>query len=141
MKKVNLYCWKIFGKYWNPRWTELAGVDSVVINAVREIIVNMTNLHPLKYIVLLLLSILASQLVTAQTESELLQQLRADYYSLIDLMEEYELAGEDYRMNASERDDYSNWINQLREQFTKTCYAFSRQPNLQISPDNDAFHH
>jgi len=88
---------------------------------------------------LLLIMILACLLVTisaiAASESELLQQLRADYYSLIDAMEEYEIAAEDYDMNADEKEDYSIWINQLREQFSATCYAFSRQPNLETSPD------
>jgi len=95
----------------------------------------MNKLYPIKCTFFVLLCALVIQTASAQSESELLQQLRADYYSLLDAMEEYEMAGEDYNMNASEQEDYAAWIKQLREQFTETCHTLSKQPNLEVAAD------
>ena len=95
----------------------------------------MCNLKTGVLLILILICSIAVGTVFAQTESKLLQQLRADYYSLLDAMEEYEIAGEDFKMSASEKEDYYHWINRLREQFSATCHAFSQQPNLQVSAD------
>jgi len=73
--------------------------------------------------------------VSAQSESELLQQLRADYYSLLEAMEEYELVVEESNMSTGEQEDYAAWIKQLREQFTETCHSLSRLPSLEVSAD------
>ena len=75
------------------------------------------------------------QAASAQSEDDLLDQLRANYAALLDARAEFESAERNGSINSSEQADYAVWIQQLSDQFTEDCRTLSAHPTRLIPAD------
>jgi hypothetical protein len=71
----------------------------------------------------------------AQSEDDLLDQLRTNYAALLDARAEFESEERNGSINSSEQADYAAWIQQLSDQFTEDCRILSAHPNQLIPAD------
>lgn len=88
-----------------------------------------------KYLVIALLCLVAAQSLAAQSESDLLEQLRANYAALIDARGDYEQAVQSGTISSAEKADYGIWLNQVEDQFSDSCRTFSAQSSRAVPMD------
>jgi len=89
----------------------------------------------LKCLVFAIVCIVAVQDLAAQTEDDLLGQLRADYAAILNARAEFEQAVENGNINNAEKADYSAWLQQLDDQFTQSCRTLSASSARLIPAD------
>lgn len=89
----------------------------------------------MKVLVFVFLCAVMAQGVSAQSEDDLLDQLRADYALLLDARAEFEHAEKNGGINSAEQADYAAWIQQLSDQFTEACRTLSDHPGQLIPAD------
>ncbi len=99
------------------------------------IIPRMINSCMLKFLVIVFLCAIAAQGVSAQSEEDLLDQLRADYAALLDARMELDQAAKSGSINDAEQADYAAWIQQLGDQFTEVCRRLSAHSTRLIPAD------
>ncbi len=78
-----------------------------------------------KIFVFITLCTLLLQWASAQTEADLVDQLRADYSALLAARVEFEQAEKSRNTNSQEQADYADWIKQLGRQFSEGCRTLS----------------
>jgi hypothetical protein len=77
----------------------------------------------------------SAQGASAQSDSELVEQLRADYATLLDARREFEQFDSDPDSYTPEQADYADWIQQLSAQFAASCDELSNQAPELIPSD------
>ena len=77
----------------------------------------------------------SAQGVSAQSDSELVEQLRADYAALLDARLSFEQFEDEPDTYTGEQADYADWIQQLSEQFAARCNELSNQAPEMIPAD------
>ena len=95
----------------------------------------MINLRLVYFLLFILFCALAAQGVAAQSETDPLDQLRADYAALHDARTEFEEMEKTCDTSSEEQADFAAWINQLSEQFAETCRSVSSYSNESIPAD------
>lgn len=93
-------------------------------------IVQMINSSLARFLVIFYLCVFGAGGVIAQSDSDLVEQLRADYMALLDARIDFEQAETDAGSYTPEQADYADWIEQLSEQFALHCRELASQ-----SPD------
>lgn len=83
----------------------------------------------------LLICAFAAQGVAAQTEHDLIGQLRADYKALSDARAEFEQAENNANTSSAEQADYADWIMQLSHQFAQSCRSLAVSSTQRIPAD------
>jgi hypothetical protein len=78
---------------------------------------------------------LVAQAVSAQSEKNPFDQLRADYDALLSARVEFEELERDCDVSSEEKADYATWIRQLSEQFAQTCRTVSSHSTQSIPVD------
>lgn len=69
--------------------------------------------------------------VSAQSDSELVEQLRVDYVALLDARTGFELLESEADSHINEEADYAGWVQELSEQFAQRCRELAnRSPGL-----------
>ena len=89
----------------------------------------------MKCLVFVFLCAFVAQAASAQSEDDLLDQLRTNYAVLLDARAEFESAERNGSINSSEQADYAAWIQQLSDQFTEDCRTLSAHPTQLIPAD------
>lgn len=82
-----------------------------------------------------LLCVVAVQGEAAQSENDLLDQLRADYAALLKARTEFEELEKACDASIEEQADFAVWIKQLSEQFAETCQVVSSHSTKSIPAD------
>ena len=77
-------------------------------------------------LLLLLPCLFIGQSRAAPSETELLQQLRADHVVLLQAMTEFGQTYQGVKSGSSEQDDFAAWIRQLSYQLVQGCLELSR---------------
>ena len=95
----------------------------------------MTNLYLGKIIVILACFVFLAPSVYAQTETNLLAQMRADYAALLEARAEFEQAEKSRNTSSQEQADYADWIKQLSRQFSDGCRSLSSVSAAPIPAD------
>jgi hypothetical protein len=95
----------------------------------------MNNSGLVKSILFTLICIFAVRGQAAQSENELLDQLRADYAALLDARVEFEEMEEACDTSGEEQADFAAWIKQLSEQFAESCRLASSHSARSIPAD------
>jgi len=90
----------------------------------------MINSSLARTLVILYLCVFTAGGVSALSDSELVEQLRADYAALLGARIDFEQAESDADSYTPEQADYADWIQQLSEQFASHCRELANQ-----SPD------
>ena len=114
---------------------DLVYIGSVTIKLECVIIPCMLRSCMMKYLVSVFLCAFVVQGVSAQSEDDLLDQLRANYAALLDARAEFESAEKNGSINNAEQADYAAWIQQLSDQFTEDCRTLSAHPTQLIPAD------
>lgn len=89
----------------------------------------------MKCLVSVFLCAFVVQGASAQSEDDLLDQLRTNYAALLDARTEFESEERNGSINSSEQADYAAWIQQLSDQFTEDCRTLSAHPTQLIPAD------
>lgn len=76
-----------------------------------------------------------AQAVYAQSESDLISQLRADYTAVSDAWVEFEQAENDSNTSSVELADYVDWIIQLNQQLAQSCRSLEALSSLAVPAD------
>jgi hypothetical protein len=84
-------------------------------------IAQMINSSMARYLVILFLCVFGTGGVFAQSDSDPVEQLRADYMALLDARIDFEQAETGAGSYTPEQADYADWIQQLSEQFATHC--------------------
>jgi hypothetical protein len=95
----------------------------------------MSNSGLVTFILITLICVFAAQGQAAQSESDLLDQLRADYAALLDARVEFEEMEESCDTSSEEQADFAAWIKQLSEQFAVSCRTVSSHSARSIPSD------
>lgn len=95
----------------------------------------MNNSGLVKSILFILICIFAVRGQAAQSENDLLDQLRADYAALLDARVEFEEMEEACDTSSEEQADFAAWIKQLSEQFAESCRTVSSRSARSIPAD------
>jgi hypothetical protein len=90
----------------------------------------MINSSLARSLVIFYLCVFGAGGVIAQSDSDLVEQLRADYMALLDARIDFEHPETDPGSYTAEQADYADWIQQLSEQFALHCRELTSQ-----SPD------
>ena len=77
------------------------------------------------YLVCAFICAIAAQSLAAQSENDLLDQLRSDYAAMTYARSEYEQGIESGSVSDSEKLDYAVWLDQLENQVVEGCRALS----------------
>ena len=84
-------------------------------------IVQMINSSLARSLVILYLCVFTAGSVSAWSDIDLVEQIRADYAALLDARIDFERAESDTDSYTPEQADYADWIQQLSEQFATRC--------------------
>lgn len=84
-------------------------------------IIHMISLNLARFSLVVCLCACVTDGVSARSDSELAEQLRAEYTALLDARVELELLETAPGSQTTEQADYADWIQQLSEQFSQHC--------------------
>ncbi len=93
------------------------------------------RMHTLKYLVLLLSSLIYVHGCAAVTETQSLEQLRDDFSTLQQLqteLKQYQKAGS---LSQKEIADYKTWVRQIEDRVAESCLALRRAGDTQLPAD------
>jgi hypothetical protein len=93
------------------------------------------NICRLKFLLILLPIFYIGQSPAALSEQELLQQLRADYASLVQARNDFEALKSRGNPRAEEVADFADWISQLRDQLFDDCQKLAAISSAPLPAD------
>jgi hypothetical protein len=93
------------------------------------------RLHSIKYLILLLPTLIFAQGCAALPETQALQLLREDYSSLNQVKTEFDQALKGGGLSAREKADFKIWIKQLEDRVAEDCLAISSKTTVSLPVD------
>jgi hypothetical protein len=94
-------------------------------------LIHMISLNLARFSLVVCLCACATAGVSARSDSELVEQLRADYAALQDARVELDRLETEQGSQTAEQTDYADWIQQLGEDFAQRCRELAnRSPEL-----------
>ena len=92
-------------------------------------------IHSIKYLILLLPTLIFAQGCAALPETQALQLLREDYSSLNQVKTEFDQALKGGGLSAREKADFKIWIKQLEDRVAEDCLAISSKTPVSLPVD------
>jgi len=93
------------------------------------------RIHSIKYLILLLPTLIFAQGCAALPETQALQLLREDYSSLNQVKTEFDQSLKGGMLSDREKADYKIWIRQLEDRVAEDCLAISDKATASLPVD------